>query len=161
SQRYSRVDQQGQGTDILSGISTTVTALYSDIYGIQPKWNRMGLVPNLTPELNDTKFTYTLRDTVYDITLKMNDYQLRTRDFLVRSVLSFGVGNTGLNLRFYPENEEKVVLIQHNNRVAFNNLRVTQWKEGYYQWVSKGKHIEKFELQGLTPGAIYQLHTAQ
>lgn len=161
SQRYSRVDQQGQGTDILSGISTTVTALYSDIYGIRPKWNRMGLVPHLTPELNDTKFSYTLRDTVYDITLNMNDYQLRTKDFLVRSALSFGVGNTGLNLRFYPENEEKVVLIQHNNQVAFNDLRVTQWKDGYYQWVSKGNHIEKFELQGLTPGASYQLHTAQ
>lgn len=161
SQRYSRVDQQGQGTDILSGISTTVTALYSDIYGIQPKWNRMGLVPHMTPELNDTKFSYTLRDTVYDITLNMNDYQLRTKDFLVRSALSFGVGNTGLNLRFYPENEEKVVLIQHNHQVAFNNLHVTQWKDGYYQWVSEGEHIEKFELQGFTPGASYQLQTAQ
>lgn len=161
SQRYSRVDQQGQGTDILSGISTTVTALYRDIYGVQPKWNRMGLVPHMTPELNHTKFSYTLRDTVYDITLNMNDYQLRTKDFLVRSALSFGVGTTGLNLRFYPENEDKVVLIQHNNAVAFNNLRVTQWKDGYYQWVSEGKHIEKFELQGLTPGANYQLQTAQ
>src|SRR5690606_35079190 len=117
SQRYSRVDQQGQGTDILSGISTTVTALYSDIYGIQPRWNRMGLVPKITPELNNTKFSYTLRDTVYEITLKMNDYQLGTKDFVVRSVLSFGVGNADLSLRFYPHNEDKVVLIQHNKQV--------------------------------------------
>lgn len=61
SQRYSRKTQEGQGSDILAGICTSVTALYRDIYGIRPKWNRMGLEPNLSEILNGTEFNYTLR----------------------------------------------------------------------------------------------------
>ncbi|MDR1381997.1 MAG: hypothetical protein LBJ47_11050, partial [Tannerella sp.] len=47
SQRYSRETQQGQGSDVLAGICTSVTALYRDIYGIRPRWNRMGLEPHM------------------------------------------------------------------------------------------------------------------
>ncbi len=157
SQRYSRTDQKGQGTDILSGISTTVTALYSDIYGIQPKWNRMGLVPNLIPELNGTEFNYTLRGTRYNIKLRMNEYHLSTADFHVQSSQAFGVAQSGLNLSYYPENKEDIILVQFGNKPAFNDLQVTLWKNDHYQWVSTGKHIKKFEIRGLAPAASYEL----
>ncbi len=59
SQRYSRTTQLGLGDDILAGICTSITALYKDIYGLRPKWNRMGLEPNMLETLNGTRvFTY-------------------------------------------------------------------------------------------------------
>lgn len=156
SQRYARSDQKGQGTDILAGISTTITALYSDIYGIQPKWNRIGLVPQLTPELNGTHFKYTLRDTVYQIKLSVGEYQLSSKDFLVKSAFPFGVGKSGLHLYYYPNNLDNVVLRQYNTKQEFNDLQVSQWEDGRYQWISNGKYIQKFVLQGLTPGDRYE-----
>jgi len=156
SQRYARSDQKGQGTDILAGISTTITALYSDIYGIQPKWNRIGLVPQLTPELNGTHFKYTLRDTVYQIKLSVGEYQLSSKDFLVKSAFPFGVGKSGLHLYYYPNNLDNVVLRQYNIKQEFNDLQVSQWEDGRYQWISNGKYIRKFVLQGLTPGDRYE-----
>src|SRR5690606_5283385 len=104
-------DQQGLGTDILAGIATTVTALYSDIYGVRPKWNRMGLEPNMVPELNGTEFTYTLRDTVYVLSLAVDDYQVQTGTFRVHSKNAFGVSRSSENLIFYPENKEDVMLV--------------------------------------------------
>ncbi len=61
SQRYDRHTGKGLGTDILSGICTGVTALYSDVYGIQPRWNHLKINPKITKELNGTSFTYPLR----------------------------------------------------------------------------------------------------
>ncbi|MGK6350022.1 hypothetical protein [Parapedobacter sp. DT-150] len=157
SQRYSRVDQKGLGTDILAGIATTVTALYSDIYGIRPKWNRMGLEPNLVPELNGTQFTYTLRDTVYEVSLRINDYQLRTRDFSVRSSQAFGVGRSGTDVIYYPENEEAMRLVVHAEQDEFADLHVTQWDGVSCQWTVKGNRPKQITLHGLTPGASYAL----
>lgn len=66
-QRYSRETQLGLGSDILAGICTSITGLYRDIYGIRPKWNRMGLEPNMVKMLNGTAFNYTLRNTEYQV----------------------------------------------------------------------------------------------
>ena len=157
SQRYSRVDQQGLGTDILAGIATTVTALYSDIYGIRPKWNRMGLEPNMVPELNGTQFTYTLRDTVYELSLNVNDYQLRTGDFAIRSNRAFGVGRSGTDVIYYPGNEETMQLVHHADEGDFIDIQVTQWEAGHYQWSVMGGRQQRFTVHGLAPGAWYQV----
>ncbi|MCD8539463.1 MAG: hypothetical protein LRY55_06610, partial [Leadbetterella sp.] len=138
SQRYSRVDQSGLGTDILAGISTTVTALYSDIYGVRPQWNRIGVEPNLVPELNGTRFKYTLRDTVYEFTLNVDDYRLSTAGFTVRSSTAFGVGREGNSVIYYPENRETMKLVQHTSGGKSPELHVTEWGEGHYQWTSAG-----------------------
>src|SRR5690606_2644044 len=160
SQRYSRVDQQGQGTDILAGIATTVTALYSDIYGVQPKWNRMGLEPNMVPELNGTRFTYTLRDTVYEITLNVDDYWLGTEEFAVRSSQAFGVGKSGDDIIYYPGNKESVRLVTHVNRREFVELAVSRWEPDDFQWTVQSREIDGFTIHGLTPGVKYNLTTA-
>ncbi|SEL63369.1 alpha-L-rhamnosidase-related protein [Parapedobacter koreensis] len=157
SQRYSRVDQKGLGSDILAGISTTVTALYSDIYGVRPKWNRMGVEPNMVPELNGTQFTYTLHDTAYELSLSVNDYQLRTQEFSVRSNRAFGVGRSGTDVVYYPENEETMRLVVRAGQGDFTDLQITQWDAGHYQWSVTGNGQQRVTVHGLTPNAEYAM----
>ena len=57
-QRYERLSQRGAGEDILAGNCMTVVGLYRDIYGIQPKHNRLYLEPHLTAELSGTRLWY-------------------------------------------------------------------------------------------------------
>lgn len=106
SQRYSRLTQLGEGDDVLSGICTSITALYRDIYGIRPKYNRMGLEPNLTAGLNGTHFTYILRNTPYDIQLNQQNYQMQTRAFTVKSNSAFGADGEAGRLVFYTANKD-------------------------------------------------------
>ena len=66
-QRYLRKSQRGEGDDILAGNCMAIVGLYRDIYGIQPKPNRLYLDPHLTDELNGTKLRYQLRGRLYGI----------------------------------------------------------------------------------------------
>ena len=68
-QCYLRKTQRGQGNDILSGNALPMVGLYRDIYGIQPKWNRLYLEPHLVSELNGTQLKYWLRGQRYTIDL--------------------------------------------------------------------------------------------
>jgi len=107
SQRYSRVEQEGVGGDILAGISSTITALYRDIYGIRPKWNRMGIEPNMLTQLNGAEFDYTLRNTTYHLKLSVNDYEISTGNITVRSKNAFGMDVNGDQITIYPGNREE------------------------------------------------------
>ncbi|MEC5142925.1 hypothetical protein [Chitinophaga sp. 212800010-3] len=157
SQRYSRADQSGQGSDVLAGISTTVTALYSDVYGIRPKWNRMGLEPNMVPALNGTRFWYTLRDTVYEITLHVGDYRMKTTRFSVKSSEAFGVGRSGNDLVFFPGNKEHCRLVVLAGRNDFTRLEVDRWEANACRWTVESGNNHRFRIYGLRPGAKYQL----
>lgn len=157
SQRYSRVNQQGQGTDILAGIATTVTALYSDIYGVQPKWNRMGLEPNMVPALNGTRFTYILRDTTYEVLLNVDDYSLRTNEFAVQSNTAFGVGKAGTDIVYYPENKEAMRLVLDSGPRGFTDLKVNQWTEDRFQWSVTSDRQKRMVIYGLKPGSGYDV----
>lgn len=114
SQRYSRETQKGLGEDILAGISTTVTGLYRDIYGVRPKWNRMGLEPNMMAELDGTKFSYNLRDTIYQVELNANRYLLSTVQFSVSSDIAFGASQQNGCLNIFIGNSDQRVLSVKN-----------------------------------------------
>ena len=68
-QRYLRKSQRGEGDDILAGNCMAIVGLYRDIYGVQPKPNRLYLEPHLMSELNGTKLRYPLRGKLYEIDL--------------------------------------------------------------------------------------------
>ncbi|HTN36524.1 MAG TPA: hypothetical protein VL053_05585, partial [Arachidicoccus sp.] len=72
-QRYGRVKQNGLGDDILSGNSLAIAGLYESIYGIQPKFNRFYLQPNLTAELYGTSLVYRYHGEPLQI--ELNDHQ--------------------------------------------------------------------------------------
>jgi len=157
SQRYSRKTQMGLGEDILAGISTTITALYRDIYGIRPRWNRMGIEPNMAPSLNGTRFSYTLRDTVYQIKLSVDDYQINTSGFSIRSKYAFGVNQTGKRLIYYPDNKEAIKLVIEAASNGAINLEINHWAADNYSWTVTSVDSYKFNITGLMPGTSYQL----
>ncbi len=90
-QRYLRASGKGAGDDILANNCSVITGLYRDIYGIQPKFNRLYLEPHLVPELNSTRVDYNLRGQRLRINLSVGDYEVTHEHLSVRSSAAFGV----------------------------------------------------------------------
>jgi hypothetical protein len=157
SQRYSRITQQGLGNDILAGISTTITALYSDIYGVSPKWNRMGLQPHMLSELNNTEFSYTLRDTVYNLELNTTDYTLSTNEFSVNSNQNFGVSKKNNELVIYKDNRELNLLLVSEESHKFIDLEIDNWSQNSCSWTINKSGNYNFIFTGLKPNTQYNL----
>lgn len=156
SQRYSRVTQLGLGDDILAGICTSITALYTDIYGIRPKWNRMGIEPNMSSPLNGAKFSYTLRDTAYNLQLSENDYLMSTNSFSIKSPASFGASRKGNTLTYYPHNKEtRTIAISSSNPVIA--MEITPLRLDAYSWTVKSPGDYQFILKGLPPRSTFQV----
>jgi len=157
SQRYSRTTQEGLGTDILAGISTTVTALYRDIYGIRPQWNRMGIEPNMSAILNGTEFNYTLRDTIYNLKLSVDNYEMATETFSIKSNKAFGASMNANKLTFYPFNKEDIVLtIAGKATKAPISIEINDWTT-QFAWTVTSSGDYQFTFEGLTPDAVYEL----
>jgi len=157
SQRYSRTTQMGLGDDILAGISTSVTALYRDIYGIRPKWNRMGLEPNMSTMLNGTKFNYTNRNTIYNLELSVNDYLMSAAGFSIKSKESFGANKTGNVLTYYPHNDDVMLLKINAATNRSIDMEINSWDASGYAWTIASPDKYQFIVKGLVPDKSYQL----
>lgn len=154
SQRYDRKTGLGVGSDILSGICTGITALYTDIYGIQPKWNRLVIAPNMIESLNGTAFIYQLRDTAYQLTLSENKYRVSTNWYAVESDNAFGITGTEGMARFFPgaeTNNELVIQWKDKTPAGFS----VRYKDGLITVTAERPGIYQFELTNLTPGMLY------
>ncbi|MFV0420335.1 MAG: hypothetical protein ACK5KT_16615 [Dysgonomonas sp.] len=157
SQRYSRETQLGQGSDILAGICTSVTALYRDIYGIRPKWNRMGVEPSMLKSLNGTEFTYKLRGTNYHLKLSIDDYVVSTEEFIIRSKNKLGVNKSGAVLTYYPENKDEMTLVIASKSANPVDIEIVSWIPGTYSWKINTGDSSQFAITGLHPDANYRL----
>jgi hypothetical protein len=157
SQRFSRKTQEGIGSDILAGICTTVTALYKEIYGVRPRWNRMGLEPNLSPELNGTAFDYTLRGIKYTISLSENSYQLKSDHFVIKSGIHFGANMVDNALLLYPGNRELPSLIITRSTPDPVKLEIKEWNTSAPSWKITSAGRYKFVVNGLKPNINYLL----
>ncbi|GEP97618.1 alpha-L-rhamnosidase-related protein [Chitinophaga cymbidii] len=155
SQRYSRTTQEGLGTDILSGICTGITALYSDIYGIQPRWNRLVIAPNLAPSLYGTSFTYPLRNVDYNVWLDENSYQVVSPFYAVSFDTTFGVSGGKGMVRFYPGDQDSVCLSVASGKAI--SLSVQRFDEQEVRFAIKESGRHRISLNGFTPGAMYYL----
>jgi len=156
SQRYSRSEQLGVGSDILAGICTTVTALYRDIYGIRPKWNRMGLEPNMLKELNGTEFTYTLRGTAYHLKLNTGNYTMSTDGFRIKSKGAFGANKIGSKLVYYHDNKEGMTLSVEGQAVTPVDLDIIGWNAKGCIWNISSPDTYEFRITGLRSGGNYK-----
>lgn len=157
SQRYSRATQLGLGDDILAGICTSITALYTDIYGVRPKWNRLGIEPNMSKPLNGTKFSYTLRDTIYQLELSENEYLMSTGSFSIKSKEAFGAGRNGNTLTYYPHNKDERTLAISAARIIA--AEISSWETDTFSWTINSSGDHQFVLNGLQPDSYYQLST--
>ncbi len=90
-QRYLRTNQTGAGGDILANNCSPVVGLYRNIYGLQPRWNRLYLEPHLTRELAGTRLNYWLRDQDYRVALNPADYRVSVDGFTLRDSTPFGL----------------------------------------------------------------------
>ncbi|WP_125042488.1 alpha-L-rhamnosidase-related protein [Bacteroides faecalis] len=156
SQRYSRKTQEGQGSDILAGICTSVTALYRDVYGIRPKWNRMGLEPNIPEILNGTEFNYTLRNTDYRIKLNVDGYEMQTDKFTVKCRENFGASFEE-GLMVYPQNKEKTILKVCGKSSLPIGVTLKHCSENDISWKMDSTDDYQFVIEGLNPALKYKL----
>lgn len=156
SQRYDRETGKGLGTDILSGICTGITALYSDIYGIQPKWNRLVINPNLTDELNGTSFRYPLRNQEYSVVLSTSLIEVKTASCSVKSNRAFGVsGSRGL-LSFYPGDQDATSLSIRQLGKKPVELEIKQLDEGEMMLFANQSDLYELTIHG-KKGALYSV----
>ncbi len=159
SQRYERRSQTGVGSDILAGICTSVTALYSDIYGIRPKWNRMGLEPHMLPELEGTSFRYTHRGTDYSVTLAKGRNTLSTDRFTASSDGAFGVDYADGSLRVFPGNSDRGIVLGVKPLGGSAMVLSLEKNTGRtaLAWSIDGKGRYEIGFSGLEPGGRYVL----
>ncbi|HOX57617.1 MAG TPA: glycosyl hydrolase [Candidatus Paceibacterota bacterium] len=101
-QRYERKSQRGAGEDILAGNCMPVVGLYRNIYGLQPKHDRIYLEPHLTPELSGTRLRYQLRNQSYLIDLTTAATRVEVEDFAVRSAQPFALSAKGDTAQLFP-----------------------------------------------------------
>ncbi len=156
SQRFARKTQEGIGHDILAGSATTITALYRDIYGIRPMWNRMGLEPHMLKELNGTAFNYTLRDEEYHIKLSENKYQISTEAFILDNTSSFGVYMQNNTLLYYPGNQNAEELSVTRKDEQAIRMEIGEWSNSR-NWILNSRGEYQFIVAGLKPNSTYTL----
>jgi len=162
SQRYLRESQLGEGADILAGICTSITALYSDIYGLRPCWNRLGLEPHIVPELYGTEFNYSLRGIDYTILLERDGNTLSTGNFKVRSKHPFGVDYADGTLRVFPGNSDKgaVLEIKSTDESAPVVMILDKLaKQGSLKWKTTTSGVYSISVSGLQPLQVYSIAT--
>lgn len=161
-QRYDRKKGLGQGSDILANNALPVVGLYRNIYGIQPKYNRLFIDPHLTKELNGTKVKYWLRDQYYTVHLSLGDYKVSANGSSIRSSEPFGIhaGNNEL-IYFNRDNPTADMRISDNN-LSGVALHIDQWGKDakVKKWrmrTSLNSSKLNCEIFLLTPNSTYSI----
>jgi alpha-L-rhamnosidase/Glycosyl hydrolase 2 galactose-binding domain-like/Bacterial alpha-L-rhamnosidase 6 hairpin glycosidase domain len=162
-QRYLRKSQRGAGDDILAGNCMPVVGLYRDIYGIQPKHNRLYLEPHLTRELSGTELRYTLRGQLYLIDLDVKGTHAAVEDFAVQSAQPFGLNAKGDAAEVFPGSRSTPALSITRSRRAPVEIGLEAWPAdpaGARKWVELcvGRSVSVRHLvSDLQPNSRYDL----
>jgi hypothetical protein len=161
-QRYRRKSQRGAGEDILAGNCLPIVGLYRDIYGLQPKPNRLFLDPRLTDELNGTELRYQLRGRPYVIALSTGGCAVTAGACTLRASTPFGVNATGAGVDYFPGANSAWALSVTPPPEQPLTVAIEAWPDhpaGPRRWTEtamikgKARHV----VAGLEPGAIYHL----
>jgi len=162
-QRYLRKSQQGAGDDILAGNCMAIVGLYRDIYGVQPKPNRLVLDPHLPAELNGTEFSYQLRGLSYLIDLSTNNYAVTVDGLTLRDSNSFGINAAGHKVEYFARGNAAWAMAISRANAQPVSVQIDSWPDNPdspREWTetspeAKGKIIH--EIAQLRPGAVYEL----
>jgi hypothetical protein len=162
-QRYDRIKQEGQGTDILANNCLSVVGLYRNIYGIQPQYNRLFLEPHITEDLNGTKVRYWLRGQYYTIQLSVNNYSISANSFNVNSSESFGMHTENNKLIYFSRNNAAQSLTLYRSKPSDVQIKILLWdndNKEMKKWMAKSKSgsIEtEYEIFQLKAGHNYSI----
>jgi len=162
-QRYLRQSQRGAGDDILAGNCMAIVGLYRDIYGIQPKPNRLYVEPHLTTALNGTKLHYQSRGQLYLVDLDTKGCAITADGCTIRDSRPFGINATVSGLEYFPGTNADwaLCILESSGRPLavqieswpINSDAPRQWTETTPQ--AKGKTTHR--VAHLQPGANYDL----
>lgn len=128
-QRYLRKSQTGAGKDILANNCSIVVGLYRNLYGVQPKYNRLYLEPHLAPELNGTRLNYLLRGREYQIDLSVSNYSIAVGPYVVRGRRSFAVNVENSTVEYFVGPCRTNALAITTSAAAPLELTITSWPE--------------------------------
>ena len=162
-QRYERKSQRGAGEDILANNCMAVVGLYRDIYGIQPKHNRLYLEPHLSAELNGTRLRYQLRGQWYVIDLKRSGSRVAVDDFAVSAPEPFALNARGDVAEFFAGNRSTPALSLTRTRLAPVDIHIESWPTspaGSRKWteLAQDRRVAVAHVvSGLKPEAFYEL----
>ena len=161
-QRYRRKSQRGAGDDILAGNCMPIVGLYRDIYGVQPKPNRLYLEPHLTGDLNGTELRYELRGQQYIIGLTTEDCAVTAGNCTLRGSTPFGVDATPGGLEYFPGKSEAWALSVTPPAAQWLKVQIEAWPDSPdlpRRWTESAEKKGKTRhvVTGLRPQSVYQL----
>ncbi|MEK7684684.1 MAG: hypothetical protein AAB466_04610 [Verrucomicrobiota bacterium] len=161
-QRYLRKSQTGAGRDILANNCSIIVGLYRNIYGLQPKHNRLYLEPHLTPELNGTQLKYWLRGQQYVIGLHATGCRIAADGFALHDPKPFAVNVTRNAAEYFSGDRKRPSLSLSRSAGQPLEVRIESWSNsgtGLRKWTEFGlaasaQHIV-WDLQPNTGYTLY------
>lgn len=162
-QRYRRKTQNGAGDDILAGNCMPLVGLYRDIYGVQPKPNRLYLEPHLTGELNGTKLRYPLRGRFYSIELSTEVCGITAGACTLFDSHPFGVNATPTGLEYFPGTNSDWAMSLSRPTGQPLTIEIQSWPEAQdapRQWSEAAPQLKgatHHVVTHLRPNALYRV----
>lgn len=154
-QRYDRKNQEGKGSDILANNALSIVGLYRNIYGIQPKYNRLYIDPRLTEAIYGTTVKYWLRHQYYTLLLSMNNnYTLSADSFSVQASHDFGMDVKGDQLLYFHRDVTNPGMKIVRNKHSPVGLRIDHWDRNFRKWqvtTPQGKMTLTYQISDLQP----------
>jgi hypothetical protein len=140
-----------------------VVGLYRDIYGVQPKHNRLYLEPHLTQELSGTQLRYRLRNQLYLIDLNTEGSRMAVDDFAVRATGPFALSVKGDTAEFFPENLSGPALSLTRSRRAPVEIEIDArltamgWGRKWVESCASQGVVVRHVVSYLEPRRVYEL----
>lgn len=161
-QRYDRDEKMGRGDDILANNALPVVGLYRNIFGIQPKYNRLYVDPHMTEELNGTTIRYWLRGQDHTLQLSVDDYRVSAGKASINCPHDFGAQFQANSLQFFDRQNSLADMILFAERNADVSLKIIEWNPQQSlpkKWaVTVPRSVTmKYEISMLKPNSAYSI----
>jgi hypothetical protein len=161
-QRYLRATQKGAGDDILAGNCMPIVGLFRNIYGIQPRPDRLFLDPHLPAELSGTRLEYTLRGEPYTIELSEQDTQVHCAKGSLRARHPFAVSADGSSITYFHDAVSPASISFMPPQGSSVEVDVTNWPDDlnaardWNESAARGTPINH-QVKGLSPHSHWSL----
>ena len=140
-----------------------IVGLYRDIYGVQPKPNRLYLEAHLTSELNGTKLRYSLRGQLYEINLNTEGCAITVGGCTLRDSHPFGINATATGVQYFSGTNSDWAMSISRPRDQPLTVQIESWpfaSESPRDWTEtapQAKDATLHVVSHLRPNQIYQL----
>jgi hypothetical protein len=160
-QRYLRKTQEGAGDDILAGNAFAIVGLYRDIYGIQPKYNRLYVEPRMTADLKGTIVNYRLRGRLYKVEPRLSGGAAVTVNRVTFSDIGpFGIDGSGDTTRYFHGAQATPAMTVAGQEGKGLSIAIQEWeakKPRLWKVRSETGGEIMHSISGLPPKASYSL----